>query len=101
MKIIDASQVTKFEIYLVILTLYNRLSMKPKFYRDENGKLGEGGYGQVFSGTMKIGRQSYRAAFKKLILGYSKDYDRESRIKDLDHLFVVKFYGSHREETVE
>ena len=74
--------------------------MKPKFYRNENEKLGEGRYGQVFAGTMEKGKLSYRAAFKKPILGSSRDYDRESRIKDLDHPFVVKFYGFHREETI-
>ena len=45
--------------------------------------------------------QIYQAAFKKAKNSDAKFSEREKRIKDLNHHFVVKFYGIYKEGNIE
>ncbi len=82
----------------MIIKLINIFSpAKAKYFRNEKGTLGKGGYGVVYSGTMVKGNQIFPAAFKTA----TKFSEREQRIKDLNHQFVVKFYGLYKEGDVE
>jgi hypothetical protein len=50
---------------------------------------------------MVKGNQTFQAAFKKATNSDAKFSEREKRIKDLNHHFVVKFYGLYKERDVE
>jgi hypothetical protein len=49
----------------------------------------------VFSGVVAQRKHIFQAAFKKVVRGGEEFFQRECRIKDLDHPFVVKFHGSY------
>jgi hypothetical protein len=65
--------------------------------------LGSGACSTVFGGTMMKRKITLRAAFKQVnsVLQTQKDTERETRIKDLNHLFIIQSYGSYFEDNKE
>ncbi|XP_061337423.1 cold-responsive protein kinase 1-like [Gastrolobium bilobum] len=71
---------------------YNDLKAATKNFSDQN-KLGEGGFGDVYKGTLKNGKV---VAVKKLLLGKSMEDDFESEVKlisNVHHINVVRLLG--------
>jgi hypothetical protein len=64
--------------------------------RNENELLGRGCFGDVFGGTLTKRDESIQVAFKCTTID-SDSCELFDSLKRLNHLFVVKYYGIHRE----
>jgi len=64
-------------------------------------KLGQGGYGTVCAGIMTVANRNVPVAFKRLTTNHEMYFSRESLVKELNHLFVVKFHAFHEENQIE
>jgi hypothetical protein len=66
------------------------------FSRNENELLGRGCFGDVFGGTLTKRDESIQVAFKYTAID-SDSCELSYCLTRLNHLFVVKYYGIHRE----
>ena len=76
-------------------------AVKPTFCLDAKEELGQGGYGKVCAGFMTVANRNVPVAFKKLTRDHEMYFSREGLVKELNHLFVVKFHAFYMENEIE
>jgi len=72
------------------------LHLNCTFSRNENERLGRGCFGDVFGGILTKRDESIQVAFKCTAID-SDSCELFYCLRRLNHLFVAKYYGIHRE----
>ena len=73
---------------------------KPKVTIDK--EIGHGGYGFIFSGTWNDGKSTGKRAFKYIT--NKKKFEEEKQFLEnnrLDHIFIVKYFGTTTKDSLE